>query len=151
MTEEPAGSKQAAAPAPPIRGVLETAIYVADLSRARQWYQELLGCPLMVDDARMCAFDVGGRDVLLLFLEGGTPAAVVTPGGSIPPHDARGQMHFALAVDAADLPDWERRLAERGIAIESRVRWSRGGTSVYFRDPDGHLVEFATPGLWANY
>ena len=22
---------------------------------------------------------------------------------------------------------------------------------VYFRDPDGHLVELATPGLWPNY
>ena len=93
----------------------------------------------------------GVRDVLLLFLEGGTPVAVETPGGSIPPHDAHGQMHFALAVAAADLPAWERRLAERGIEIESRVHWSRGGTSLYFRDPDGHLVELATPGLWDNY
>jgi catechol 2,3-dioxygenase-like lactoylglutathione lyase family enzyme len=150
MKGEPA-SGRAGEPAPSIRGVLETAIYVADLARAKRWYQELLGCPVMVDDARMCAFNVGGRDVLLLFLEGGTPAAVETPGGSIPPHDAHGQMHFALAVDAADLPAWERRLAERGIEIESRVRWSRGGTSVYFRDPDGHLVELATPGLWENY
>jgi catechol 2,3-dioxygenase-like lactoylglutathione lyase family enzyme len=31
------------------------------------------------------------------------------------------------------------------------VRWPRGGESIYFRDPDGHLVELATPGLWDNY
>jgi len=60
-------------------------------------------------------------------------------------------MHFAFAVDAADLPQWEERLRGAGIDIESRVRWARGGESVYFRDPDGHLVELATPGLWANY
>lgn len=27
----------------------------------------------------------------------------------------------------------------------------RGGCSVYFRDPDGHLLELATPGVWINY
>ena len=136
---------------PGLRGVLETAIYVADLARSRQWYAELFGLEPMVDDARMCAFDVGGRDVLLLFLQGGTPSPVATPGGSIPAHDARGQIHFAFAVDGADLAAWERRLAAAGVAIESRVRWPRGGSSVYVRDPDGHLVELATPGVWGNY
>ena len=23
--------------------------------------------------------------------------------------------------------------------------------SIYFRDPDGHLLELATPGLWSVY
>jgi catechol 2,3-dioxygenase-like lactoylglutathione lyase family enzyme len=31
------------------------------------------------------------------------------------------------------------------------VGWPRGGRSVYFRDPDGHSVELATPGLWETY
>jgi catechol 2,3-dioxygenase-like lactoylglutathione lyase family enzyme len=31
------------------------------------------------------------------------------------------------------------------------MAWPRGGTSLYFRDPDGHLVELATPGLWSIY
>jgi len=43
------------------------------------------------------------------------------------------------------------RLAELGIAIESRVQWERGGSSIYFRDPDGRSVELATPGLWPCY
>ncbi|MFL4996127.1 MAG: VOC family protein, partial [Microvirga sp.] len=47
--------------------------------------------------------------------------------------------------------DWEERLSEHGVAIEGRTNWSRGGHSIYFRDPDGHLVELATPGLWATY
>lgn len=25
------------------------------------------------------------------------------------------------------------------------------GRSLYFEDPDGHVLEFATPGLWDNY
>ena len=38
-----------------------------------------------------------------------------------------------------------------GIAVEGRTTWSRGGISIYFRDPDGHLVELATPGLWPGH
>ena len=52
------------------------------------------------------------------------------------------------AVAAADLPAWEARLAAQGVPIEGRTQWPRGSTSIYFRDPDGHLLELATPGLW---
>jgi len=38
-------------------------------------------------------------------------------------------------------------LFRRGV-LEQQVAWPRGGTSLYFRDPDRHLVELATPGLW---
>jgi catechol 2,3-dioxygenase-like lactoylglutathione lyase family enzyme len=44
-----------------------------------------------------------------------------------------------------------RRLESEDISVESRVTWRRGGQSLYFRDPDGHLVELATPGIWAIY
>jgi len=49
------------------------------------------------------------------------------------------------------LAEWEALLAKNKVLIESRVRWERGGHSVYFRDPDGHLIELATPGVWAIY
>jgi catechol 2,3-dioxygenase-like lactoylglutathione lyase family enzyme len=89
--------------------------------------------------------------VLLLFRRGATLETVRMPGGTIPPHDGHGPLHIAFAVSAAELPDWEARLGAHGIAIEGRTHWSRGGDSIYFRDPDGHLLELATPGLWATY
>jgi catechol 2,3-dioxygenase-like lactoylglutathione lyase family enzyme len=95
---------------------------------------------------------VAGQDVLLLFLKGGTLEPAVLPNGDvIPPHDGSGQNHLGLAIAKDELAEWESRLAERGIAIESRVRWERGGVSIYFRDPDGHLLELLTPGIWPIY
>jgi catechol 2,3-dioxygenase-like lactoylglutathione lyase family enzyme len=136
---------------PEIHGLLETALYVADVARAAAFYRGLFGFPEMVRDERFCALAVAGRQVLLLFRQGGTLAPLVLPGGTIGPHDARGQIHLAFAVAAEDLPDWRERLAGHGVVVESEVRWELGGTSLYFRDLDGHLVELATPGIWSIY
>jgi len=137
--------------APALRGILETAVYVEDLERSRAFYAGLFGLPVMVGDDRFCAFDVAGRDVLLLFRKGGTREPVATPGGVIPAHDGGGRLHLAFAVGVGELEAWEVRLRELAVEVESRVNWQRGGRSIYFRDPDGHLLELATPGLWANY
>jgi catechol 2,3-dioxygenase-like lactoylglutathione lyase family enzyme len=136
---------------PRLDGVIETSLYVDDLKRAARFYEDVLGLSILTADQRFRAYDVGGRSVLLLFRRGATLEAVRMPGGTIPPHDGHGPLHIALAIPAADLPDWEKRLAGHGVAIEGRTDWSRGGHSIYFRDPDGHLLELATPGLWAIY
>lgn len=137
---------------PKLARVLETCLYVDDLERASRFYEEVLDLPRIGgDDSRFCAYDVGGQSVLLLFRRGGTLEAVDLPGGTIPPHDGRGPLHFAFAVDADELPAWERRLSERGVALEGDVDWPRGGRSIYFRDPDAHVIELATPGLWTTY
>ena len=139
------------APAPPLGGVLETGLYVDDMERARAFYEGVLGLTAMVADARLAAYPVGPGSVLLLFRRGSTLAPVALPGGSLPPHDGAGPLHFALRIAAADRAAWEARLAAHGVAVESRIDWPKGGVSLYFRDPDGHLGELATPGLWANY
>ena len=131
--------------------VLETCLYVDDLDRAAHFYEDVLELPALTSDARFRAYDVGGKSVLLLFRRGFTLETVRMPGGTIPPHDGHGPLHIAFAIAAEELADWEKRLGEHGVAIEGRTRWSRGGESVYFRDPDRHLLELATPGLWAIY
>ena len=136
---------------PALNSILETALNVDDLGRAKGFYETALGLPLLRADHRMCAFDVGGRSVLLLFLRGASAETMTMPGSTIPPHDGHGPLHMAFAVSAEDLPAWEERLRERDIPVEGRTTWAKGGQSVYFRDPDGHLLEFATPGLWETY
>jgi len=38
------------------------------------------------------------------------------------------------------------RLCKHGVAIESRVSWTRGGKSLYFRDPDNNWSKTADAG-----
>jgi catechol 2,3-dioxygenase-like lactoylglutathione lyase family enzyme len=127
-------------------GVLETSLYVDDLERAARFYGDVLGLKTLTSDVRFRAYDVGGKSVLLVFRRGFTLETVRMPGGTIPPHDGHGPLHIAFAIGREELADWEARLAAHGVEIEGRTKWSRGGESVYFRDPDGHLLELATPG-----
>jgi catechol 2,3-dioxygenase-like lactoylglutathione lyase family enzyme len=136
---------------PTITQVIETSLYVDDLERSARFYEDVLGFAKMVADERFCALSVAGRQVLLLFKKGASQKPSVLPGGIIPPHDGAGQLHLAFAIDPADFEPWRRRLAERDVAVESTVRWQRGGQSLYFRDPDQHLVELITPGCWPIY
>jgi catechol 2,3-dioxygenase-like lactoylglutathione lyase family enzyme len=131
--------------------VIETSLYVDDLARAARFYEDVLGLKALTEDARFRAYDVGGQSVLLLFRRGATLETVRMPGGTIPPHDGHGPLHAAFAVAADALPEWERRLAEHGVAIEGRTAWTRGGHSIYFRDPDNHLLELVTRGVWKIY
>jgi catechol 2,3-dioxygenase-like lactoylglutathione lyase family enzyme len=136
---------------PRLAGVLETALYVDDLLRARRFYEDVMGLIAAFADQRLAAYEVAPGSVLLLFPRGETLETVVMPGGTIPPHDGHGPLHVAFAIARADLAAWEAHLAAHAVPIEGRTEWPRGGTSLYFRDPDGHLLELATPGLWPGY
>jgi catechol 2,3-dioxygenase-like lactoylglutathione lyase family enzyme len=136
---------------PRIRRIVETALDCDDLSRTAAFYTALLETTPMVSGDRLVALDAGEGTVLLLFQRGLSAEPVELPGGVVPAHDAGGPGHLAFAIDPGDVAAWEARLAELGVAIESRVRWERGGFSLYFRDPDDRSVELATPGIWACY
>ncbi len=140
-----------AAPVPRTSGVLETSLYVTDLDRASDFYRRVFGFELFVSDGRMCALGVPGSQVLLLFQHGSTDEPAPVPGGTIPPHHGTGELHLCFAIPFGELEAWEQHLRLQGIDMESRIRWPRGGTSLYFRDPDGNSLEVATPGLWPNH
>lgn len=136
---------------PKLNALLETALYVADLERSVAFYKKIFEFETLSSSQRLCALNVSNRQVLLIFLKGASTVATVTSGGIIPPTDGDGQLHLAFAIAVDELEKWENWLVENGIEIESKVKWERGGTSIYFRDPDQHLLELVTPGLWTIY
>jgi catechol-2,3-dioxygenase len=135
-----------AATPPAINGILETSLYVASAARSAEFYRRVLGFePLdpdlpLNDDTRLCPMKAGDRSVLLLFKRGATPDT-----------DATGAIHIAFGIARSDLDRWEDWLKQQGIAIETRKTWKYGGEALYFRDPDGHLLEVVTPGVWSIY
>ena len=137
--------------APAITRVLETCFDVDDLKRSSKFYESLFQFPVIASGDRFRAFDVVGKSVLLLFLRSSSLQAMPTAGGAIPPHGTHGPQHAAFSIAERELAAWRARLTEFGITVESEVKWARGGTSLYFRDPDGNLLELATPGLWPSY
>lgn len=131
---------------PRVNGILETSLYVASPARSVEFYRRIFGFePIdldepLTDHTRLCAIRAGDRSVLLLFKKGATPDT-----------DATGSIHIAFGIARADLSDWEQWLALHGIKIELRKTWTYGGQALYFRDPDDHLLEVVTPGVWSIY
>ena len=143
---------------PKLAGVVETALFVDDTRRSEQFYRDLFGFRTIFFAERIVALVVRHGQILLLFKKGASVEPMETPGGTIPPSDAEGRTHLAFSISETDLEAWEQHLVENGVEIESKVRWDlipadeqlprRGGRSLYFRDPDDHLLELLTPGVW---
>ncbi len=130
---------------PAINGLLESSLYVADVGVSTRFYNKVFGFPVISDFGRRgCALRASDRQVLLLFEKGGSL-------GIQSPHDGSGELHVAFAISGAELAAWESWLEGNGITVEEKRTWERGGISVYFRDPDRHLIELATPGVWSIY
>ncbi|MBR0551519.1 VOC family protein [Stakelama marina] len=136
---------------PPIEGLLETALYISDMERSRRFYAEMLGLREMLATDRLTAFDAGSRGVLLLFQQGATSEDSVSEAGTVPGHHGKGKLHMAFAIAAGSYDAWKTHLECANVKMRGEMRWPKGGRSMYFEDPDGHVLELATPGLWPNY
>jgi catechol 2,3-dioxygenase-like lactoylglutathione lyase family enzyme len=120
-------------------------LYVSDVPRSVRFYENLFGFRVILEfGERGCAIQAGARQVLLLFKKGASR-------GIQSPHDGDGELHIAFAIASDELATWESWLQTKGIAVEEKRKWELGGWSLYFRDPDRHLVELATPGTWPVY
>ena len=125
---------------------MESSLYVSDLERAVAFYRDVLGLRVANDEyfeeGRSAAFLVGPT-VLLIFR-----AEVTRKGGMLPAHGASGEGHVALRVAPDELPAWRKHLFDHGVKIEKEFSFSAQPPSIYFRDPDGNLLELAVSTIW---
>ena len=62
------------------------------------------------------------------------------------------KLHYAFAIEKKeDVFKWESYFKEKGVHIHSTMNWDRGGRSVYFYDPDFHVGEIASRGIWKHW
>ncbi len=125
---------------PKLTHILETALYVEDMTAAKKFYGEVLGLT-----GKGGSFVVG-EDVLLLF-----HAPTTIKQKSPPPHGTTGPGHMAFEVPFEEYEFWKKYVAEKGVKIEEERIWDKSDPNVrsfYFRDPSGNVLEIATPGIW---
>jgi len=132
---------------PPVNGILETSLYVQSAARSAEFYKRVFGFEIidfdgerLDDSTRLCALRAGDRSVLLLFKRGATPDT-----------DASGSIHIAFGIARSEVEARAQWLADQNIPIETRKTWKYGEQALYLRDPDGHLLEIVTPGVWTIY
>lgn len=125
----------------PIQGLWETHITVSDLDRSIAFYRDVLGLTL--------AHTVPERHVAFFWI--GQPKQAMLGLWSIHTSPMAMRLHYAFQVDVATAISSVAALAQAGLAPISGtgqpidepevIPWIPAA-SVYFRDPDGHSLEF---------
>lgn len=131
---------------PPQR-ILETCLYAEDLDAAHEFYHGVLGLRLHSRAEGRHLFYHCGENMVLVFNSAATQQC--HPDG-IPCHGSSGDEHVCWAASPPELDQWRAHLTTHGVEIEHEQTWENGARSIYFRDPAGNSLEFATPTLWAN-
>lgn len=124
--------------------ILETVLYAEDLVAAHAFYVGVLGlAPISYDPERNLFLRADGS-VLILFRASKT----TVPDAGVPPHGTMGKGHAAFSSTHEEIEAWAHKLESAGIEITQRKTWPNGAKSIYFEDPAGNVLEFATPDLW---
>lgn len=121
---------------------LHASLLVADLARARHFYEAVLGLSPSATRPEMSFagvwYEIGAQQIHLLVLPNPDPVS------GRPEHGGRDR-HLALGV--ADLVILERRLEQAAIPY---TRSRSGRAALFCRDPDGNALEFVESALPAS-
>jgi lactoylglutathione lyase len=135
-------------PAAFITGLFETHLQVRNLECSMEFYAKVLGLELGLkeESRRVAIYWIGGRTKSALGLWEKPPWVYETTAG-----DQIVTQHFAFEIDLADLGRVVTSMKQRGIELRnffgettdvpSVFGWVPAA-SIYFNDPDGHLLEF---------
>jgi len=152
-----------------LRGVNHVALVCKDMARTVEFYQGLLGMPLVKTIelpggmGQHFFFDIGNGDCIAFFWFPGAPAPTegVVTAASLPGEGdittAWGSMnHIAFDVAPERFDEYRQKLIDKGVRVSQVMNHDDSEATVtdelhpgvfvrsmYFRDPDGILLEFA--------
>jgi catechol 2,3-dioxygenase-like lactoylglutathione lyase family enzyme len=118
-----------------VQGIDHIGLAVKDVRKSAEWYCEIFGLERLFEDV-WGDFPgvVGVGDTSIAFFPTDDPEVPLPPG--LPIH------HLAFRVDRANFNTAQQRLRQKGIEFEFQDH--NIVHSLYFYDPDGHLIELMT-------
>lgn len=124
--------------------IKETCLYFQDLEKAKVFYHDVLGLPVIDYAVQKHIFFRAGSSVLLCFNPDDSRHKISLPG-----HYGMGKLHFAFEVSESDYLKTKQEIREKGIEITKEVLWQTGKESFYFEDPEGNVLEIVPDsGIW---
>ena len=133
-------------PASSARGIHHTALISSDVRRTVEFYQGLLGFPLIdmfenrdLPGSTHFFFDVGNGNTIAFF---DLPGVDVGPYAEV----FGGLHHLAISMEPQRWQEIRAKMDAQGVAYQLE-----SGTSIYFQDPDGARVELIADPLGEMY
>lgn len=114
-----------------VKGINHITFSVSDLDVSLAFYQQVFDATLLLRAERMAYLDLSGLWLALNVQE------------DIPRREiCHSYTHLAFTVEAQDMEQMEDRLRQLHVPIKpGRPRSTGEAHSLYFTDPDGHLLE----------
>lgn len=116
-------------------GIRHIALTVRDINLSIAFYEGIMGMRIVWQPDGTNAYLSSGSDILALHQPATPPAAEKAGESRLD--------HFGfLVAKASDVDEWARRLESLAVKPVQGPKTHRDGSrSVYFRDPDGNLIQ----------
>ena len=130
-----------------VRHVDHVVFRVSDLNRSVEFYRSVLGCDVVRqrNDLGLVHLRAGVSMIDLVSVDGKLGGR----GGAAPAKEARNVDHLCLRIDPFSAPDVVAHLGTHHLAPLGNAEVNFGaegdGLSLFFRDPDGNVIELKGP------
>ena len=124
-----------------LEGIDHVALAVQDVRSSARWYQDVLGLERLYEEAwgdSPAVVGIRGTAIALFPVRDSAPKP-------LPDGDVIAMRHIAFRANAENFATAQRELSARGLEFEFQDHGI--SRSIYFRDPDGHVIEITTYAL----